>query len=263
MSSPEDLNQLLTLPKVKDSIFRAGTDVLSHPEVQQELLKSCKEQFPQAAAAAVANIQEWAKDPKVQKEAKAASGLVAHYALSYKDKVSGLVHMGPDGLRVLAFGVGCAALVSTVFTFLTLLNPLNIIGGFFTYEMAFYMAIFAITTMLFEAPTDYLKWIPGADGYHNILIDKVKFLTEAGGRGLFYIFQGSLFLGLSAWTNIFRLVVGFHFMLIGILYLGMHYGILPGVMYDKFEGEVKWLAGSTGTSLGYGATSDVENPKTQ
>merc|ERR1719199_627195 len=72
-----------------------------------------------------------------------------------------------------------------------------------------------------------MEKVPGLPEYEDLLEDQCKFLLRVLGRGLFLIFQGSLWLGFASLSEIFDLAVGGYLVFIGVLYVMMHYGVLP------------------------------------
>lgn len=235
MAAPMDpavQEALLKDPKIQAMIKDAGESALKDPAVQAEIVRQCQEKFPGAAAAASEQVQAWANDPAVQEQAKQYAGQALLYAGQAGDKFVGLIEQGPAGVRFLAFIGGVGSLVNAG---LSLVNPLMLVFGTVTYVVAVYQCLFAITTMLFEAPPEYIAKVPGANGYQDMLMVKAKFLTENAGRGLFYIFQGSLWLAFASMTNIDDLIVGCYLCFIGLLHVLMHFGIMPQSVAQKMR----------------------------
>jgi len=52
---------------------------------------------------------------------------------------------------------------------------------------------------MMELPPKWLDPFPIVQTLQYLLLDKAKFLTKCGGRGLFYIYQGTLFTGMYDW----------------------------------------------------------------
>mmetsp|Transcript_22859 Transcript_22859/g.60385 ORF Transcript_22859/g.60385 Transcript_22859/m.60385 type:complete len:121 (-) Transcript_22859:53-415(-) len=84
--------------------------------------------------------------------------------------------------------------------------------------------IFSLTVMLFEAKVEWIQRIGGLDRYHSLLIDKAKFLSENLGRGVFYIFIGTLWLCFASLTELLELICGLYMVFIGVLYILLHQG---------------------------------------
>jgi len=143
------------------------------------------------------------------------------------------IEQGPAGIRVLAFVGGCASITIAV---MYLINPLNAFAVAY-YVISGYQLIFAATTILFEAPQNVIEKIGPIDKYQAMLIENCKFISLTGGRGLFYIFQGSLWLALmEGISEIHKLVVGLYMIFIGFLHVAMHYGKLATVVDKMKEG---------------------------
>jgi hypothetical protein len=219
--------KLLEDPAVSAAIRQAGKDALSDPSVQQLILDTCKEKFPLVAAQAKDTIILWANDPEVQKQAYAYAGVAMDYAYKSVNEVKGLIEQGPAGIRVLAFAGGVAGLVKCVFVLLGMLNPIDAAANIAPYVVHGYQAIFATSTILFEAKPEWIARVPGLNEYQDMLIDKAKFLSETLGRGLFYGFQATLWLSFASFTNLAEFGLGVWFLFIAVLHLGMHFHIIP------------------------------------
>lgn len=260
--SAEQQKALLSDPQVQAALKNAGEAALNDPAVQKQILDTCKEKFPELASQAATKIKEWANDPAVQAQAKEYAGLALHYAgvgaSMAGEQFNKLIEQGPAGVRLLAFGGGVAALVKAVLTFMGLLNPLTIFTGLVFYVLVGYQVIFALTTMLFEAPTEWVEKIPGLSAYQDLLIEKAKFLSEVGGRGLFYGFQGTLWLCFASFTELFNFVLGVYFLFLFALHVGMAYGIMPKEIVDKVAGGARSVAAAVGATQ---ATNDIETGK--
>merc|ERR1712137_1321009 len=118
----------------------------------------------------------------------------------------------------------------------SVIHPLMIIFGLVTYVFSAYQVLFSLTTMLFEAEPEWIQKINGLSKYQDIMIDKCKFMTEAVGRGLFYIFQGTLWLSFASLERIFCLLVGFWMVMIGVMYILIHFGHFDHVVKKMSDG---------------------------
>lgn len=224
-------NELLKDPAVQDAIRKAGNEALADPAVQRQILDTCKEKFPELAASVRDQVTEWASDPEVQQQARNyafAAADVAKQGLEQSgDLVVGLLAQGPAGVRVLAFGAGLCSCVNSVFLLTGALNPLSAISSLFFYVLLVYEMMFSFTTMLFEAKPEWIARVPGLDGYQNMLIAKAEFLCEVLGRGLFYGFQGTLWLSFSSLQSLFNVILAVWFMALAFLHISMHWGVMP------------------------------------
>merc|ERR1719238_87009 len=90
--------------------------------------------------------------------------------------------------------------------------------------------------MLYEAKPEWIAKIGPLGKYHDMLLVKAKFISEVLGRGLFYIFQGSLWLAFANLVKIFDLATGCFMVFVGVLHVAMHYGKLGSVAAKMREG---------------------------
>jgi hypothetical protein len=234
---------LLQDPCIRDAVKKAGQDALADPAVQRQILDVCVQKFPEAASVARQQIVEWANDPDVQRKACEYAGvarLYAGHAVGYAGQAAGqageqlvrLIEQGPTGVRILAFFGGVGSCVNSC---VTLHNPLTAVLGPVSYVVAVYQVIFAITTILFEARPEWIEQVPGLNWYQDVIIDQAKFLTEAGGRGMFYGFQGSLWLACASFAQAQNFVIGLYFVFLSGLHISMHYGVMPQHIAQKIR----------------------------
>lgn len=216
---------LLSNPAVQNAMKQAGQEAIHDPAVQEAIIKVAKENLTAENAAKVADMAKtWVQDPEVQAKARHYAGMAMAYSGQAGQMVVGCIEQGPTGLRFLAFLTGCASCVNAG---LTVANVANVLG-LVSYAIAIYQVIFALTTMLFEASPDHIAKIPGLNGYQDMLIEYAKFLSSVLGRGLFYIFQGVLWLfTVSSITHIVTLAIGASQCLIGVFHMLMYWGIMP------------------------------------
>jgi len=218
-------DQLLKDPTVQAAMKNAGESALNSPDVQKAIIDAAKNTFTAENANIVKDkVKDWAQDPEVQAKARHYAGMAMVMAGTAGAAFVGVIEQGPAGIRVLAF---LGSLASVVLSIFTLINPLTVFVAPVTYAISAYQALFALTTMLFEAKPEWIQKAPGLDKYQNLLIDYCKALTVSLGRGLFYIFQGSMWLFQAEFTEIFMIVTGAFLVLIGIFNILMHFGILP------------------------------------
>jgi len=144
-------------------------------------------------------------------------------------QVKGRIEQGPVWMRLVAFGASVGSIVCLILEIRGLLTE-----GFAHFILHGYLLLFALTTMLFEAKPEWVERVQGASVYLNMLIQHCGFLCIACGRGLFYIFQGTL------WMTYFQgpqdfLVLGVSLALsfVGFLCILMHFGIMPHHIVDK------------------------------
>jgi len=246
---PDDVKKsLMNDPKVQkavqDAAEKTGKDAMSalqDPEVQRQIMETCKEKFPEYAGQAKTKIMEFCNDPEVQAAAKKYSAMAGAYVMKAGGALVATIEQGPAGIRFLCFIGSCASVVNSI---LKLIHISHILATPVKYVLSIYQLLFAITTVLFEAPPEYIAKVPGLNGYQDMLLDKCKFLSETLGRGGFYIFQGTLWLCFASLSDILDLAVGLALVCCGILNLLMHFGGL-GKFQEKVRQGYEKLGGSS------------------
>lgn len=229
---------LLSDPRVTQSIKQAGNSALSDPEVQRQILEACKEKFPEYAGQAKDQVKAWAKDPAVQAKAKQYAGVVLDYAAKAGDHLLNQIEQGPAGVRVLAF---LGSLASAINAVMSLINVFSVFGHMILYMVSVYQFIFSLTTMIFEAKPEWVQKIQQTcpalqvDSYQDLLMENARFLSLSGGRGMFYIFQGTLWLAFASWAEFLNFLIGAFLCFIGVLHVLMHYGIMPQSVAAKMR----------------------------
>jgi len=150
------------------------------------------------------------------------------------------VEQGPGFLRLVAF---LTAMASFVLITLVMLNPgelINLPG----YILKVYIAAFALTTMLFEAKQEWISSLGPLSNYQDLLIRHCEFLTLMGGRGLFYVFQGTLWLSFAdSLAEIFEIGIALSLIGVGVLHLAAHYGVMPKEVVQKVAAKTQGLLG--------------------
>lgn len=233
-------DQLLQSPEVQKAVAKAGENALNNPEVQAAMVKAAQEKFPHMADSAMDSVQTWAQDPAAQ--AKAAAFATAAFwqaeqmAAHAPEEVYKLLQQGPKGVRILAFMAGCASFGISVWHVVKFwkaaIHP-------FQYVMDFYQTLFCLMTMMFEANPNHIQKLKCLDKIHDMLLEYCKFLTTCFGRGMFYTFQGSIWVGQVKFANWWKpselaeLIVGLFMCFIGILNFAMHWGIMPVQVVNK------------------------------
>lgn len=222
---PDDVKQkLLADPAVQTAMKQVGKEAaasLQDPAVQAQLLEVCKEKFPQYAATAKTQIKELVNDPKIQAAAREYAGQAAHYVVNAGGILVAQIQQGPAGVRFLGF---CGGIASAVLSVMAIINPLGLVFGPVAYLLCSYQFIFSLTTVIFEMPPEYVAKVPVVSQYQDLLLQKAKFLSETLGRGLFYIFQGSLWLCFASLKEFTHLLIGLWMIFIGVLNIMIHYG---------------------------------------
>lgn len=227
MSASRDAQSLLSDPQVQAVIARCGQG-LENPEVVRAVADAAVRTGLNRAQDAMAFAQKLSKDPAVQAQASSIAKAAGQAAMAgVAAAASGFmscIEQGPAGVRLLAClgGAGSLALSG-----LSLLNPLTLVFGPARYVIGAYQALFSLTTVLYELPQEQVEQLPGITRYQSFLRKWCPFLSVVGGRGLFYIFQGSLWLSMAGITNLVTLGLGFYLSCIGALHLAMHFGVTP------------------------------------
>lgn len=227
--NPKVQEALLSSPEVQEAMRKSGEEAMKDPAVQAAILKVAKENLTAENAAKVANAaKDWAQDPVVQAKARHYAGMAMAYAGQAGQSIIGCIEQGPDGVRFLCFVASAVSMGLAGLTAWNAILGLNFLWVF----MSLFQIIFAFTTCLFEAKPE---WVQGysLSGYYDMLIEYAKFLCTCIGRGLFYCFQGILWLiqvnlanpfDLMAYVN---LALGGFLFFMGILHVAMHYDVMP------------------------------------
>lgn len=240
--------QLMQDPEVKAALAKAGENALKDPKVQEEMIKVAKEKFPEYAGQVQSQVTQWANDPEVQAKAKYYGGQALAYAGAAAGDVAKMLESGPDGVRFVACCVGIASCVNAV---MSLINIFSALFSPIMYLIAAYQFVFSCTTVVFEMPQDWIdKHLAFVKKYQDMLMVKAAFLADVLGRGLFYLFQGSLWLGFSSVTEILDLGCGLALIFIGVLHILMHFGIMPKHVFDRARDQYSRLQqpGATGSA---------------
>lgn len=212
---------LLKDPRVQEQLRKRGEDALSDPAVQQKIISICQDRFPDVAEQVAQNVAEWADDPEVQRKVRDAAKQTLFTGPS---RVLALIEQGPSGVRVLAFGGGVA---SAALAFLSMLNIIQQIAHPIDWIIDSYQLMFSLTTMLFEANPDTIQSVGVLTRWYDYAIKWAPFLTTALGRGLFMVFQGTLWIRESNLTDIPSIAVGTYMIFVGGVLVALHWGVMP------------------------------------
>ncbi|CAE7811721.1 mas [Symbiodinium sp. CCMP2592] len=161
--------ELLKHPKVQASLRVAGEKALNDPGVQSALLTAAKESGDEVLAIVRNQVTSWAQDPQAQARAKeiarqAAVG--AGQALGQAGQMlADQIAQGPAGLRFLAFAAAGTSLAVCVLEFLSVES---VFTGPARWVISGFQGIFAVTTMLFEMPADWVAMVPGVTHYQDV-----------------------------------------------------------------------------------------------
>jgi len=248
---PKVQEALLSDPRVQEAMRKSGEQALNNPQVQDAIFKVAKDKLTAENAAKVANAaKDWAQDPEVQAKARHYAGMAMAYAGQAGQRIVGCIEQGPDGVRYLCFmgslfSIGLAGYDS--FLNLMGLNLLFVFNGLF-------QMLFAFTSALFEAKPENVQKF-GMTKYQDLLLEYAKFISTCAGRGIFYIYQGLLWLvtvgatDFANWFDIMNLVsifLGAFFLAMGGLHIAMHYDIMPQEVVVKAKEHLEKARGGAG-----------------
>eukprot|EP00929_Paragymnodinium_shiwhaense_P036887 TRINITY_DN19720_c0_g1_i5.p1 TRINITY_DN19720_c0_g1~~TRINITY_DN19720_c0_g1_i5.p1 ORF type:complete len:260 (-),score=14.65 TRINITY_DN19720_c0_g1_i5:445-1224(-) len=193
----------------------------------EAIMDKCRRKFAQAND----RVPAWLSDVETHRKA-AHCASSAMYAAAHTLQQAGceVVHhieQGPAGMRVLAFG-GCVASLAISIT--SLLNYFSAMGHPIVYVVSMYQGFFAFTAGLFEMKPEWVTDFEHKSGvpletYQLTLAENCKFLTLSGGRGLFYIFLGSLGFVLAGSKNYATFACASYLFFVGSLHILMGFGI--------------------------------------
>eukprot|EP00930_Biecheleria_cincta_P055592 TRINITY_DN41903_c0_g1_i1.p1 TRINITY_DN41903_c0_g1~~TRINITY_DN41903_c0_g1_i1.p1 ORF type:complete len:285 (+),score=53.87 TRINITY_DN41903_c0_g1_i1:52-855(+) len=214
---------LLSNPAVQEALQQAGKDALADPAVQQQILATCREKFPELAEKAASEISTWAHDPVVQSQLAHLAVRAASAAAAAPRQLRSLIEKGEPGVRRIACTCG---LFSAFWSFLGIVNIFKLLSPM-EYIINLYLAVFGLTTAMFEASPTWVARVPTLKAYQEGLIDNARFLCKCWGRGLFYIFQGSLWVAQCDFTSFVSLTLGFMLCFTGVLNVLIFFGIQP------------------------------------
>merc|ERR1712222_213065 len=110
----------------------------------------------------------------------------------------------------------------------TIVNIFDVLFEPLEYLISMYQLMFGLGTCIIEAPQEW-----GSNNVAKIqkfIHEHAKFLTTFGGRGLFYLFQGSLVLSLG--DMFLSIVIGCYMFLLGVVCIAMQYGFLKDARGD-------------------------------
>jgi len=226
-------------PEVQKAMAKAGEQALHDPEVQKKMAEVAKEKFPEFAESAASSISAWVQDPETHHK---AAELASYSFAIVKDaprEVYALLQQGPRGLRTLAFFGGLASFGVSIWQLTHIGRAVKKVEPV-KYAIDVYQMVFCLITILFEASPRHIEMIGCIDRLHDNLIEYCKFLTTFIGRGLFYMFQGSLWLTGFNWKQDSKspykwveVLVGGYMVMIGFFNFAMHWNILPTTVVEK------------------------------
>jgi len=224
---PEDISRkLLEDPAVQQSIQdtcsktnRDAADALLNEEVQSSILKACEERFPDWAAPLKARMKEWIEDPQVGNTSRLATEWTIGLHQGEMDIVTlARVQQGPPTIRMICVG-GC--FVAIVHCLIGLGDLSSLLRDPVSYAVTLYQLIFSSAALLFEVRAEMIQAVGLLDSSQNYLLEKAQFLAENLGRGIFYIFQATLWISFLGKTDSMGGFCFLYSLVTGILLIGV------------------------------------------
>jgi len=162
------------------------------------------------------------------------------------------VQQGPQGISLLCFVGGLA---TSALGFMNVCNIFGTIVDPFHYILNAYMFAFGLATAVVEADTDRIGMLmtpfdrlaEPVTRAQAWLHEECKLLTQLRGRGLFYLYQGTLMVTQCVFCLIF--LGGLYNAAMGVLCVMMSFGYTP---------DIEGLAASAGLEPQYAHLGDLE-----
>lgn len=111
------------------------------------------------------------------------------------------------------------------------IGMVNIFGALFAplyYLVNAFQMLFGLATCIIEAPGEWVHKSPQLKKAQGFIYEFSKFLTTFGGRGLFYLFQGSLAISLTGMS--LQFLLGCYMFFVGALCIATQFGVGPEPM---------------------------------
>jgi len=161
------------------------------------------------------------------------------YGKTFADQMKNYIEQGREGIRVFCFVGGVAI---SLYSFMAVLNVFGILGSTLHYLVQVYQLLFGLMTCVLEADPAWLDKFDKLANAQAWVQEHMKVLTYLWGRGVFYLFQGSLaYLASSTFTLGF--FAGAWMVLCGILCIAQHRGTSPKEIVDWCTGKFRQLTG--------------------
>eukprot|EP00930_Biecheleria_cincta_P035319 TRINITY_DN24298_c0_g1_i1.p1 TRINITY_DN24298_c0_g1~~TRINITY_DN24298_c0_g1_i1.p1 ORF type:complete len:176 (+),score=20.95 TRINITY_DN24298_c0_g1_i1:50-577(+) len=148
-----------------------------------------------------------------------------HESQSFQDVLlkvkSGLdfVEQAPTRINMMCFCGGLAIILNGIFG---VLNVFAVFDNTIYYVVNLYTVFFGVVTCITESRGDFQPTHDMVEATQKWMHEWAKGLTMLWGRGLFYIFQGTLAV-LSSGLISFGIFAGSYMMLMGMACVGLHF----------------------------------------
>lgn len=153
------------------------------------------------------------------------------------DSINKLVQQGPAGVSVLSFFGGIATMVVGIDG---LIHCTTDITGPFDLLLDIYLVLFGITSILLESDINGLKktpllktLVPRIAKGQAVVHEYAQFLTKLQGRGMFYIFIGTLTIIQCIPLTCLKFWIGAWNLFVGVLCIMMSFGIKPDLVSKR------------------------------
>ncbi|CAE8600642.1 unnamed protein product [Polarella glacialis] len=179
---------------------------------------------------------------ELSREAQTAGLLAKDKAGTIAGDLRGMmsIEQGPVFLRFLGFTTSLASFGCVIFE---LINPTNLVHPVM-YVLYAYIALFALSTTLFEAKKEWIESVGPLASYQEMLATHCQFISLMGGRGLFYIFQGTLWLTFAdSLVEIVQIACAGALVFVGFLHLLAHCGIMPHEVMQRATHHAEMASG--------------------
>eukprot|EP00930_Biecheleria_cincta_P076922 TRINITY_DN64155_c0_g1_i1.p1 TRINITY_DN64155_c0_g1~~TRINITY_DN64155_c0_g1_i1.p1 ORF type:complete len:189 (-),score=32.89 TRINITY_DN64155_c0_g1_i1:30-596(-) len=161
--------------------------------------------------------------------AKELTGHALAAGKDFTDTMTEYIQKGPDGVSWLCFLGGMA---TSVLGLLGLINIFDAVVEPLAYLVNIYQMFFGLTACVLEAPKDWIGKSQKLKRAQEFIHEFGRFLTTMGGRGLFYLFQGSLDISLNSTISL-TFPVGCYMCVLGVLCIAIQYGLKPDALFDR------------------------------
>lgn len=199
---PEDtsrrlLEDSLVQQAIQEYCEKSGKDAadsLKDAGVQKAITTACRERFSDWADALDQNLARWVLDHQVRNLAR----LATEWSLSLMQKESDTIVVArvQQGSPAVVFAAQCTNLIVFVHCTISICVPTTLLWDPVAFVVIAHQLMFALASALFEVRAHWVQSVVVLDECQNYLMEKAKFMAENVGRGLFYLFQASVWLAL-------------------------------------------------------------------